>query len=390
MTLAAGDADGPRRSLILAGGGMRVAYQAGVLVALEEAGLRFHHADGTSGGTFNLAMLLSGVTPAQACERWRALKLRSFAAPNGIRHRVFPALGVDVAKLRAARGIAGTFNVCDFAAKTCVAIPHEEADLDVLTAGVSLPIVSPAVRRGGRTLLDAVWIKDANLTEALRRGSEELWLVWCIGNHGEYRNGPFQQYVHMIEIAANGALNEELALVRERGARLHVIRPRVPLPLDPDFFLGRIDASTLIAMGYRDAVAYLQDPSGVTPDERATRMLDPVPGVAVRERAGSLRLTWEVDDLAAFEREPRGTVVGDIDGRLLSGGRFAVERGVAEASFDGGVRVRRPLRGGSLELDDAELRTSLTWWDVHARGVAGPRARARVHARFARWLRSAR
>ena len=122
----------------------------------------------------------------------------------------------------------------------------------------------------------------------------------------------------------------------------------------------------------------------------ATRMLDPVPGVAVRERAGSLRLTWEVDDLAAFEREPRGTVVGDIEGRLLSGGTFAVERGVAEASFDGGVHVRRPLRGGSLELDGAELRTSPTWWDVHARGVAGPRARARVHARFARWLRSAR
>ena len=194
----------------------------------------------------------------------RALAGAEAAFVRGARRH--PAPGLPRArrrrrKLRAARGIAGTFNVCDFAAKTCVAIPHEEADLDVLTAGVSLPIVSPAVRRGGRTLLDAVWIKDANLTEALRRGSEELWLVWCIGNHGEYRNGPFQQYVHMIEIAANGALNEELALVRERGARLHVIRPRVPLPLDPDFFLGRIDASTLIAMGYRDAVAYLAGPA---------------------------------------------------------------------------------------------------------------------------------
>ena len=89
----------------------------------------------------------------------------------------------------------------------------------------------------------------------------------------------------MIEIAANGALQEELALVRERGARLHVIRPRVPLPLDPDFFFGRVDASTLIAMGYRDAAAYLDGPheSGV-PRRGATRMADPVPGVAVRER----------------------------------------------------------------------------------------------------------
>ena len=130
------------------------------------------------------------------------MKLRGFAAPDGIRRRVYlPRSASTSATLRAARDITGTFNVCDFAAKECVAIPHTEADLDVLTAGVSLPVVSPAVRRDGRTLLDAVWIKDANLTEALRRGSEELWLVWCIGNHGVYRSGPFQQYVHMIEIA---------------------------------------------------------------------------------------------------------------------------------------------------------------------------------------------
>ena len=263
-----------------------MAYQAGVLVALEEAGLRFHHADGTSGGTFNLAMLLSGVSPEEACRRWRELKVLSFASvwplrrllagppypalgtSTGIRARVFPALGVDVERIRSAQGMEGTFNVCDFASKECIAVPHTEADLDVLTAGVSLPVFSPAVERDGRKLVDAVWIKDTNVSEALRRGAEELWLVWCIGNHGVYRDGAFQQYVHMIEIAANGALQEELALVRERGARLHVIRPRVPLPLDPDFFFGRVDASTLIAMGYRDAAAYLDAPheDGVVPD----------------------------------------------------------------------------------------------------------------------------
>ncbi len=40
----------PRRSLILAGGGYKVAFQAGVLqVWLDEAGLEFDHADGASG-----------------------------------------------------------------------------------------------------------------------------------------------------------------------------------------------------------------------------------------------------------------------------------------------------------------------------------------------------
>jgi len=46
-----------KRSLILAGGGLKVAFQAGVLqVWLDEAGLTFDHAEGTSGGTFNLDM----------------------------------------------------------------------------------------------------------------------------------------------------------------------------------------------------------------------------------------------------------------------------------------------------------------------------------------------
>ena len=49
-----------KRSLILAGGGLKVCYQAGVLqVWLDEAGLTFDHADGASGGTFNLA----GIAP---------------------------------------------------------------------------------------------------------------------------------------------------------------------------------------------------------------------------------------------------------------------------------------------------------------------------------------
>ena len=39
------------RSLVLAGGGLKVGYQAGVLqVWLDEAGLKFDHADGASGG----------------------------------------------------------------------------------------------------------------------------------------------------------------------------------------------------------------------------------------------------------------------------------------------------------------------------------------------------
>jgi predicted acylesterase/phospholipase RssA len=70
---------GPKRSLLLAGGGMRVAYQAGVLLALKEEGLCFHHGDGTSGGTINLAMLFSGLAPQEMIARWKSLDVKDFA-----------------------------------------------------------------------------------------------------------------------------------------------------------------------------------------------------------------------------------------------------------------------------------------------------------------------
>lgn len=62
------------RSLILAGGGIKVGCQAGVLqVWLHEAGLTFDHADGASGGCLNLAMYCPGMSVAEIAEAWRRL-----------------------------------------------------------------------------------------------------------------------------------------------------------------------------------------------------------------------------------------------------------------------------------------------------------------------------
>src|SRR4051794_41633059 len=64
-----------KRSLILAGGGLKVCFQAGVLqVLLDEAGLTFDHADGASGGTFNLAMWGQGMSGKKIADAWRRAK----------------------------------------------------------------------------------------------------------------------------------------------------------------------------------------------------------------------------------------------------------------------------------------------------------------------------
>ena len=435
-SLAADGGGRPRRSLLLAGGGIRVAYQAGVLVALERAGLTFAHADGTSGGTINLAMLLSGLSPEMMCERWRTLDVHAFASlpplrwllrgppypalgsSGGIRRRVFPHLGIDPGRIRTGHGMAATFNVCDFERKLCVAVPHEQIDLDLLVAGVSLPIFSPAVRHEG-VYVDAVWIKDANVDEAVRRGADELWLVWAIGNHGVYRNGAFQQYVHMIEISANGALFKELAAVRALNAtrkppiRLHVVHPRTPLPLDPDFFFGRIDAATLIAMGHRDACTYLaaREEDGVAVGPEATRMEDPRPGVGFRETLageadGSLRvrLGWEVEDLESFARDGKGALVGDVshpavgDRVLATRGDFRREGGCWQAELRlPGARLELARKQRAWDAVDARLLDDIgntigagilaregkpAWATLHARGVGSAVEGARAVTRF--------
>jgi predicted acylesterase/phospholipase RssA len=337
--IAAGE-PGNTRALVLAGGGMRVAYQAGAIKALFDEGLRFSHADGASGGTINLAALMSGISPDDLCDRWRALPVTRFAATrpaaeylhlthmsalgsaDGLTKHVYPALGVDIERIRAATGIQASFNVCRFDDKTVVPLPHAEIDEARLVAGASLPIFMPAVQAAGSMWTDAVWIKDANLLACVERGARELWLVWCIGNTPVYRGGAFNQYVHMIEMSAIGALNSELATIADINARIargetvlghdepivvHVIKPEVPLPLDPDFFFGRIDAATLIDMGYRDARRALQSGTSAPLNPSASAMREPGIGVSFRETmAGAFALDTTDPDAGAAA----GTVAG--------------------------------------------------------------------------------
>lgn len=369
------DYQGTRRALILAGGGMRVSWQAGVLRALAERGLVFTHGDGTSGGIMNLAALLSGVTPDELCERWRRLEPRQFSSlmplpeylklggpmalgsADGIVAEVFPRLGIDVDRVRAARGIAACFNVCNFARKTVEPVPHERVQLGHLVAGMSLPIFMPPVDVDGVTYTDAVWIKDANLIDAVRRGANELWLVWCIGNTPEYRAGMFDQYVHMIEMSANGGLAEEFDRIREVNERirngervyghtrpivLHVIRPEYPLPLDPDYFFGKITADELVDLGDRAARQYLdhlhEDGVPFQPETMIMRTakrpgvrfsevmkggvalgeIDPVAGARRADEQGwelAMHATVTVRDLDRFIADPehRGTLTATVD-----------------------------------------------------------------------------
>lgn len=316
------------RSLVAAGGGMRVAWQAGVVRALQEEGIAFDHVDGTSGGILTAAMLCSGVDGVEMCRRWRDVDVQDFGSAlplheyvtgpwnlpavgdaDGLVHRVFPALGISDAAVRTS-SLQGSFNVVDFVTKENVAVDAADVDADLLAAGMSLPLFLTPLERDGHVWTDAVWVRDANVTEALRRGADEVWLVWCIGNTGRWGDGPLEQYVHMIEMSAAGALTADLALADATGRSfvLHVVKPEHPLPLDPEFYLGRISSDSLVQMGYRDARRYLATRStgGVPRDASCTRMTEPPPSARyVEHLRGSVEGVDVVLDL---------TVVMPLDG----------------------------------------------------------------------------
>jgi predicted acylesterase/phospholipase RssA len=287
----------------MAGGGARLSYQAGVIIALEEEGLSFNHFDGTSGGIFNTAMLCSEIEPCDMARRWRKVNVMNFSSllpfksyfsknkfsaigdADGIINKVYPTLGIDVPKMNANANIDATFNVCNFSKKTVEVITNRNVTLQHLVAGMSLPIFMPALKINGDWYTDAVWIKDANITEAMNRKANEIWLVWAIGNSHEFLNGSFNQYVHMIEISADGGLLLELEQLEKQNSGkaegektiLHVIKPEFPLPLDPDLMLNKINVDELINRGYADAKSYLQRKTiqGVAPDYRASLMNEP-------------------------------------------------------------------------------------------------------------------
>jgi predicted acylesterase/phospholipase RssA len=226
-----------KRSLILAGGGIKVAFQAGVLqVWLDEAGLTFDHVDGASGGTFNLAMMCQGMPGAKIADNWRNLNPRagiSFNAAefakliyaeslftlDAYRSHVFPEWGLDWNKIRGS-SLNATFNVFNFSRKQLEVIPPSGMSEDMLAACVSLPMWFPPQHIGGQTYIDAVYATDANLEEAIRRGADELWVIWTVSEKDEWHPGFVATYFQIIETAADGRYNAVLNRIAANNAAI--------------------------------------------------------------------------------------------------------------------------------------------------------------------------
>ncbi len=231
-----------KRALILAGGGIKVAFQAGVLqVWLDEAGLTFDHADGASGGVFNLAMYCQGMTGTQIADNWRNLPPIIYADLNWeeyaklfyaesilkmdrFRQNAFPRWGLDWDVIRASKQEA-TFNVYNFSKHELEVLTPDMMTEDFLVACVSLPMWFPPVIIDDNIYIDPVYITDANIEEAIRRGADELWVIWTVSEKSVWNPGFVANYFQIIETAANGHFKRIEQRIKENNAALAEGKP---------------------------------------------------------------------------------------------------------------------------------------------------------------------
>jgi len=379
--MSEGDNQRRKRSLILAGGGIKVAFQAGVLqVWLDEAGLTFDHADGASGGTFNLAMYCQGMSGAQIAENWRNLSpylgvnfnlaeygklfyAESLFTLDRYRKNVFPGWGLDWDRIRASEKEA-TFNVYNFSKHELEVLTPDRMTEDYLAACVSLPMWFPPVIIDGNTYIDPVFITDANLEEAIRRGADELWVIWTVSERGEWNDGFVANYFQIIETSANGHFkrmvrrievnNAAIAEGRDgefgRRIELKILKAEVPLHYLINLSSDRLKEA--VNRGVRDARRWcveqgipLSGRDGPRPDDLTKlRFTEEMKGyitlgetdydAGFREGRESgtflmFHLTIEVDGVEHFVSDPEreATAEGYVKCEVL-GGEFPVEKGV--------------------------------------------------------------
>jgi predicted acylesterase/phospholipase RssA/uncharacterized protein YndB with AHSA1/START domain len=254
----------PRRSLILAGGGLKVAYQAGVLqVWLDEAKIKFDHADGASGGVFNLAMYCQGLSGTEIADNWRNFPvlgsfslnwrelLRLWSARSLLSYDRFRRVilagrwNLDWKKINSGR--EGTFNAYDFTHQQLIVRDQREVDDDFLIAGVSLPGWFSPVKIGDAEFIDAVYVTDANLIGAIERGADELWIIWTVSEGGVWNGGFINTYFQIIEASADGNLARDLTRIQANNdAIARGERGEFGRPIKVEKIVGRVQLHYLI------------------------------------------------------------------------------------------------------------------------------------------------
>ena len=281
--------------LVLAGGSVKGAFQAGVIKALFEQGYQPDAIYGVSAGSLNAAYLVNQFGqqanahlpisyPQAAQDLWDFWELRithpqSLSKPFNLFELGRSALTkkfkglVDTSPLRdllqdvlQSRNLSaspvglkvGAVNVLDGAMH--YVDPSFENFQEYLLASSAVPILMPVVKINGETrksYLDGGLRDVAPLQKAIQDGATEVVVIAChteMIEGGDFDSGDLLALVdRVMDIAVNEILNADLRMQRSE-VKLRIIRPMQPLSIDIQHFT-KMDIRRMLEMGYAQGMS---------------------------------------------------------------------------------------------------------------------------------------
>ena len=281
--------------LVLAGGSVKGAFQAGVIKALFEQGYQPDAIYGVSAGSLNAAYLVNQFGqqanahlpisyPQAAQDLWDFWELRithpqSLSKPFNLFELGWSALTkkfkglVDTSPLRdllqdvlQSRNLSaspvglkvGAVNVLDGAMH--YVDPSFENFQEYLLASSAVPILMPVVKINGETrksYLDGGLRDVAPLQKAIQDGATEVVVIAChteMIEGGDFDSGDVLALVdRVMDIAVNEILNADLRMQRSE-VKLRIIRPMQPLSIDIQHFT-KMDIRRMLEMGYAQGMS---------------------------------------------------------------------------------------------------------------------------------------
>lgn len=260
------------RAFVLSGGGNLGAAQAGMLMALAEAGIVPDLIVGTSVGALNGAWIAGGNSAYELAQLWRTLRradvyplnliggflgfvgLRDHLVSNAPLRRLLTE-NLDFERLEDAHL---QFHVVG----TDVLTGHDVLlstgpSVDAVLASAAIPGIFPPVTVGGIELMDGGIANNTPITHAVALGADEVWVLST--GHACALARPPRTAVAMLLHAFNVAIEERLNLdiaAFVGKVDLRVAPPPCPVDIMPTDFS---QADLLIRRSHRQTSEWLDD-----------------------------------------------------------------------------------------------------------------------------------
>ncbi len=281
--------------LVLAGGSVKGAFQAGVIKALFEKGYQPDAIYGVSAGSLNAAYLVNQfgqqanaglpisfpqaaqdlwdfwehrITHPECLSKpfnifqlgWTALtkKFRGLVDTSPLRDLLFDVLQDRNLHASPVGLKVGAVNIMEGAMH--YVDPSFENFQDYLLASSAVPILMPVVKIEGekrKSYLDGGLRDVAPLQKAIQDGATEVVVIAChteMIEGGDFDSGDLLALVdRVMDIAVNEILNADLKMSRSE-VKLTIIRPLQPLSIDIQRFT-KMDIRRMLETGYAQGMS---------------------------------------------------------------------------------------------------------------------------------------